>query len=234
VSTLRNDGFPNYRPAVGGSERSDDVSKRAPSGTTTGDEIVRHGCRHSTWLAIVAVAVAAMGATSAQAAKAKRVPSIEFAVAVYEEANGSVKMAVKVEGASHVSISFEGARRDAVRTVASDQWWNADFNGTVRDCYRIVVHAANERGQVDRRLGAGRLGTAGCANCDEAEQARARAHHKVKRARALLRDADSQGERRHARHRLRRAKRRLDGAEQRLESCLAQREVASQARPGSR
>jgi hypothetical protein len=166
-----------------------------------------------------------MAAAPAHAAKKKQkgLPDVDFAVAVYEEANGTVEIAVNVHDAHRVRITFEGATQDAGTQAPQTTWWSAVFEGGLRDCYRIVVHASNDRGGVDRRVGAGRLGTAGCVDCSEAESAVARADHKVKRARKLLRRADSPGERRDAKRKLRRAERRLDRAEQRLENCLSQR-----------
>jgi hypothetical protein len=177
---------------------------------------------------LAALAIAAMAAVPAHAAKKKEkgLPDVDFAVAVFEEANGTVEIAVNVHDANSVRITFEGATHDAATQAPQTTWWSAIFEGSVRDCYRIVVHASNDRGSADRRIGAGRLATAGCVDCSEAESAAAQAHHKVKRARTLLRRADSADERRDAKRRLRRAERRLDRAEQRLESCLAQRAAA--------
>lgn len=177
-----------------------------------------------TALLVAAVAVALVPAAAHGAKKKKGpVPDVEFAVAVYEEADGTVRFGVNAEGALRVDVTFEGVRQNAASVHPSDHWWNVYFPGALRDCYRIVVHAANNAGRVERTIGAGRLGTPGCNSCDEAEHSRAVAAHKVKRARVHLRNADSGEERRDARRHLRRAKRRLDRAEQRLEQCLAQR-----------
>jgi hypothetical protein len=173
---------------------------------------------------VAALAVALVPAAVTAAKKKKGTPpQVELAVAVYEEADGTVRFGVNVEGAERVDVSFEGVRQNAVSVHPSDHWWDVYFPGALRDCYRIVVHAANADGSVDRAVGAGRLGTAGCASCDEAEHSRAIAQHKVKRARAHLRNADSAEERRKARRHLRRANRRLDRAEQLLAQCQAQR-----------
>jgi hypothetical protein len=180
-------------------------------------------------LLVGALAIALIPAAAASAKKKKKgpVPEVEFAVAAYEEADGTVRFGVNAENATRVDITFEGDRLNAVSVISTDYWFEQYFPGSLRDCYRIVVHAANDAGRVDRAIGAGRLGTAGCQSCDEAEHQRGIAAHKVKRARAHLRKADTAEERRHARRHLRRAKRRLDRAEQRLEQCLAQRAAMS-------
>ena len=182
-------------------------------------------------LLLAALAIALIPAATTGAKKKGPVPEVEFAVAAYEEADGTVRFGVNAENATRVDITFEGERRNAVSVTQTDYWFEQYFPGGLRDCYRIVVHAANDAGRVERAIGAGRLGTAGCQSCDEAEHSRAIAAHKVRRARARLRRADTGEELRHARRHLRRAKRRLDRAEQRLEQCLAQRAALSVAPP---
>ena len=169
-------------------------------------------------------AVIALGALAPLAhagKKADKLPRADFALAVFEQAEGRVGIAVKVENATSVTVVYNGATREAVNILPAIFWWSVEFNGGPQDCYRIVVRARNQHGTISRQLGAGRLGTAGCSDCGDAEQAVARAHHKVKHARAALRRADSPSERRAAKRRLAKAKKRLARADQRLQACLA-------------
>ena len=87
--------------------------------------------------------------------------------------------------------------------------WNASFDGGVQNCYRITVRARNGEGTVERGMGAGLLGTGGCADCSGAEAKVGQWRHKVKHAKKVLRRADSKSESRVAKRRLARAKDRL-------------------------
>jgi hypothetical protein len=108
------------------------------------------------------LAVAAL-APAAQAKKRGRgAPSVDFAVAVYEEAEGTVGIAVKVRRADRVSVDYAGERQNAVPTPGSFWWWDARFPGASSQCYPIVVRASNARRTVTKSMGAGMLGTPGC------------------------------------------------------------------------
>jgi hypothetical protein len=172
-------------------------------------------------LASILVATGALTPLTADAGKqANKLPRADLALAAFEATEGRVGIAVKVENATSVTVVYNGATREAV-PVAPTKWWNAEFDGGAQNCYRIIVRARNQHGTISRRLGAGQVGTAGCADCGDAETAVTRAHHKVKHAKAALRNADSPSERHDARHKLKKAKRRLASAEQRLEACEA-------------
>jgi hypothetical protein len=113
---------------------------------------------------LVLVIAMAVAAPAGQAAKkrGKHAPRVDFAVAVFEEAEGTVGFAVKVRNATRVSVEFEGARQDAAPTPATPWWWDARFPAGSRQCYPIVVRASNTRRKVTKSIGAGMLGTPGC------------------------------------------------------------------------
>lgn len=94
--------------------------------------------------------------------KSKHLPSIDFAVASYEEADGTVGIAVKVRRTDGVSIRYQGVPREAAPTPAQDYWWETRFEAPAQQCYPVVVRAVNRRGAVKRSIGAGLVGTPGC------------------------------------------------------------------------
>jgi hypothetical protein len=185
--------------------------------------MTRKCSKHVGAIALAAIVlIAALSPAAAYGGKdRKKLPQVDFAVAAFEESKGRVGIAVKVQRASEVTVVYAGAQSEAVKVVATTFWWDTEFDAIAQDCYRIVVQARNEHGAVSRRIGAGRLGTAGCADCGDAELSVSRARHKVKKAKAAVRKADSARDRRAARHRLRKAKARLARAEQRLDVCLS-------------
>lgn len=172
-------------------------------------------------LAVVMLVIGVVAPALADAAKKNRhLPDASFAVASFEETEGRIGIAVKVSNAEAVSVQYAGVRREAVKINPTIFWWNAAFNGAAQDCYRVIVRARNDHGTIERRVGAGLLGTNGCADCSDLEAKVGKFNHRVKRARAAVRDADSKRERRLARRKLARAKNRLQNAQARLEACL--------------
>jgi hypothetical protein len=172
-------------------------------------------------LSLLVVGIAGVAAPDAGAAKKKRdLPTISIALASYEETEGRVGIAVKVQSADEVSVTYGGVRENATKVTATNFWWNASFDGGLQNCYRITVRARNGEGTVERGTGAGLLGTEGCADCSGAEAKVAEWRHKVKHAKKVLRRADSKSETRVAKRRLARAKDRLQRAQATLEACL--------------
>src|SRR5829696_2262746 len=113
---------------------------------------------------LVLVIAMAVAAPAGQAAKkrGRHAPRVDFAVAAFEEAEGTVGIAVKVRNAARVSVEFEGVRQDATPTPGSSWWWDARFPAASQQCYPMVVRASNARGAVKKSTGAGMLGTPGC------------------------------------------------------------------------
>lgn len=173
-------------------------------------------------LMMIVLGIGAVVVPQAQAGKKKRdLPDASFAVAAFEETEGRVGIAVKVQNADAVSVTYAGNSRDAVKVIPANFWWDTEFDGVAQTCYRITVRATNANGTIERRLGAGLLGTEGCADCGDAEAKVGRMSHKVKRARRVLRRADSKLEKRVAKRRLARATKRLNRAQANLDACLA-------------
>ena len=178
--------------------------------------------RRTVWLLVlITLAIGAVAGPQAYAAqKDRNLPEIDIALAAFKETEGSVGIAVKVQKADAVSVAYGGVQRDATKVIATSFWWDTSFNGAAQSCYRITVRARNDHGTVERRVGAGLLGTTGCVDCSEAEAKVGQKKHKVKRARAAVRNADSKSEARTAKRRLARAKNRLQKALVQLEACL--------------
>ena len=116
-------------------------------------------------IALAALAALALLPADAAAKKRKKhLPQIDVAMATYEESEGGVTFALRVERADSVVVTYHGQRSEAFRQNAMPDWWQTPvFAGAPAvNCYRIQVTARNQRRAITREVEAGRLGTRGC------------------------------------------------------------------------
>jgi hypothetical protein len=116
-------------------------------------------------LALAATLVTVAGSLTSVWARAGHAPTIQVSpTATYFDTTSKVAFSVEV-GASpdKVVVTYSGSKHQAQRVKYLRRWWETDrISAPKQNCYRITAKATNENGTVERRLRAGRLGSAGC------------------------------------------------------------------------